>query len=93
MAELTPAAIEALFREWWAQSYPTPPGVHAVNTHVGFGAWLLEQQVPIRRPAADELLAAARAILGEDVMGAADQAMICDLMWGALERWAVQPAD
>lgn len=39
----TPAAIEARFREWWAQSYPTPPGTHAVNTHVAFGTWLLEQ--------------------------------------------------
>ncbi|MEB3165381.1 MAG: hypothetical protein VKO65_01790 [Cyanobacteriota bacterium] len=39
----TPAAIEALFREWWAISYPTPPGQHGVNSHVGFGVWLLEQ--------------------------------------------------
>lgn len=44
MTTPTPTAIEALFREWWSLSYPTPPGVHAVNTHVGFGAWLLEQQ-------------------------------------------------
>lgn len=41
-----PAAIEVRFREWWAQSYPTPPGIHAVNTHVGFGTWLLDQSAP-----------------------------------------------
>lgn len=35
--------LEQMFLEWWAQSYPTPPGVHARNTHVGFGAWLVEQ--------------------------------------------------
>lgn len=38
----TPAAIEARFREWWSLSFATPPGVHAINTHVGFGVWLLE---------------------------------------------------
>ena len=39
---MTTPDIETLFRQWWALSYPTPPGVHAVSTHVGFGAWLLE---------------------------------------------------
>lgn len=46
MTTPTPAAIEALFREWWAMSYLTPPGVHAINTHVGFGAWLLAADAP-----------------------------------------------
>ena len=42
---MTASDIETLFRQWWALSYPspTPPGVHAVSTHVGFGTWLLEQ--------------------------------------------------
>lgn len=40
-AQPSRADLEALFRQWWALSYPTPPGVHAVNTHVGFGEWLL----------------------------------------------------
>jgi hypothetical protein len=35
--------IEALFREWWKQSYPTPPGQHALATHVGWGRFLLER--------------------------------------------------
>ncbi|MFN5117143.1 MAG: hypothetical protein ACK5JJ_03465 [Cyanobacteriota bacterium] len=40
---MTTPDIETLFRQWWALSYATPPGVHACNTHVGFGTWLLEQ--------------------------------------------------
>lgn len=46
----TPAAIEALFREWWAQSYPTPPGTHAINTHVAFAEWLLIQSQRLPSP-------------------------------------------
>jgi hypothetical protein len=34
--------IEALFRQWWASSYPTPPGPHALMTHTAFGRHLLE---------------------------------------------------
>ena len=41
---MTTPDIETLFRQWWAMSYPTPPGVHAVSTHTSFGAWLLEQR-------------------------------------------------
>lgn len=39
---MTTPDIETLFRRWWALSYATPPGVHAVSTHTGFGTWLLE---------------------------------------------------
>ena len=35
--------LEELFRTWWQQSYPTPPGNHALMTHMGWGRFLLEQ--------------------------------------------------
>lgn len=41
---MTEEQIKDLFLEFWRDSYPSsPPGVHAINTHVGFGAYLLEQ--------------------------------------------------
>lgn len=40
---LTDAQLEALFRTWWQQSYPTPPGNHALMTHIGWARFLLEQ--------------------------------------------------
>ena len=43
LPDLTQTEIEVLFLSWWSMSYPTPPGVHAINTHVGFAAWLLAQ--------------------------------------------------
>ena len=43
LPDLTQSEIEVLFRSWWSLSYPTPPGVHAVNTHVGFAAWILAE--------------------------------------------------
>jgi len=42
--QLTNAELEALFRDWWAQSYPTPPGAHALLTHLGWGRYLLEHR-------------------------------------------------
>jgi hypothetical protein len=33
--------MEVLFRTWWQQSYPTPPGTHALMTHLGWGEFLL----------------------------------------------------
>jgi hypothetical protein len=41
---MTDSQIEILFRTWWSQSYPTPPGPHALMTHIAFGRFLLEQQ-------------------------------------------------
>lgn len=38
--------LEALFRSWWAQSYPTPPGTHALITHLGWARFLLQQTQP-----------------------------------------------
>lgn len=36
--------IRDLFLDFWRDSYPSsPPGVHAINTHVGFGAYLLDR--------------------------------------------------
>jgi hypothetical protein len=35
--------LEQRFRAWWTQSYPTLPGVHALNTHLGWARFLLEQ--------------------------------------------------
>ncbi len=40
---LTDSQLEVLFRTWWSTSYPTPPGSHALMTHVAFGRFLLEQ--------------------------------------------------
>lgn len=39
---ITDTEMAALFREWWAESYPTPPGTHAQMTHLGWGRRLLE---------------------------------------------------
>ena len=36
--------LQLLFQEWWRQSYPhSPPGQHAMATHVGWGRFLLER--------------------------------------------------
>jgi len=43
---LNNAEVEVLFRTWWAQSYPSAPNTHALMTHVSWGEWLLQQQVP-----------------------------------------------
>lgn len=34
--------IEVLFRTWWQQSYPTPPGPHALMTHIGWAKFLIQ---------------------------------------------------
>ena len=34
--------IEVLFRTWWQQSYPTPPGPHALMTHIGWAKFLMQ---------------------------------------------------
>lgn len=34
--------LTELFRQWWAQSYPTPPGTHALLTHIGWARFLLD---------------------------------------------------
>lgn len=39
---ITDIEIESLFRKWWAESYPTAPGTHALMTHLGWGRHLLE---------------------------------------------------
>lgn len=40
---MTDNELEVLFRTWWQQSYPTPPGTHALMTHISWGRFLLEQ--------------------------------------------------
>jgi len=40
--EMTDTELEKLFREWWKESYPTPPGTHALITHLGWGRYLLD---------------------------------------------------
>jgi len=40
---MTDSELEVLFRTWWQQSYPTPPGTHALLTHIGWARFLLEQ--------------------------------------------------
>lgn len=37
---LTETEMEVLFRTWWGTSYPTPPGNHAVMSHIGWGQFL-----------------------------------------------------
>lgn len=39
---ITDAELQDRFRAWWQQSYPTPPGPHAVMTHVSWARHLLE---------------------------------------------------
>jgi hypothetical protein len=39
----TDSQLEVLFRTWWQQSYPTPPGTHALMTHIAFGRFLLTE--------------------------------------------------
>ena len=41
--EMTDTELEKLFREWWKESYPTPPGTHALITHLGWGRHLIEK--------------------------------------------------
>jgi hypothetical protein len=40
---MTDTELTLLFQQWWRQSYPTPPGQHALATHVGWGRYLLER--------------------------------------------------
>lgn len=42
--------LEAMFRRWWAESYPTPPGTHALITHLGWARFLLQQQAQTLDP-------------------------------------------
>lgn len=39
----TDTELEVLFRTWWSTSYPTPPGTHALMTHLGWARFLLQQ--------------------------------------------------
>ena len=39
---ITDTELERIFRSWWAESYPTPPGPHALLIGVGFGRHLLD---------------------------------------------------
>ena len=41
---MTDAELTLLFQEWWRQSFPhSPPGQHALATHVGWGRFLLQR--------------------------------------------------
>jgi hypothetical protein len=33
--------LEAVFIEWWKQSYPFNPGAHAIMTHTAFAKYVL----------------------------------------------------
>lgn len=37
---LSATEMEVIFRTWWGTSYPTPPGNHAVMSHIGWGMFL-----------------------------------------------------
>ena len=43
ISSMTDSQLEVLFRTWWQQSYPTPPGTHALMTHISWARFLLEQ--------------------------------------------------
>jgi hypothetical protein len=47
---LTDTELEQMFRAWWAGSYPTPPGTHALMTHLGWARHLLQQQGQQQQP-------------------------------------------
>lgn len=36
--------LENAFKTWWEESYGRPPGTHAVMTHIGFAAHILESK-------------------------------------------------
>ena len=40
---MTDEQLTELFRAWWQQSYPTPPGPHALMTHTAWARFLLER--------------------------------------------------
>jgi len=41
---MTDTELTLLFQEWWKASFPnSPPGQHALATHVGWGRYLLER--------------------------------------------------
>lgn len=40
---ITDTQMAEMFRKWWMESYPTPPGNHALMTHMGWGRHLLTQ--------------------------------------------------
>lgn len=42
---MTDVELEKLFRSWWSESYPTPPGNHALITHLGWARFLLQQRL------------------------------------------------
>lgn len=42
---MTDTELTDLFCQWWKASFPhSPPGQHALATHVGWGRFLLQQQ-------------------------------------------------
>jgi len=41
---MTDNELEVLFRTWWGTSYPTPPGSHALMTHLSWARGLLDQR-------------------------------------------------
>lgn len=48
---MTDTQLTELFREFWTQSYPMPPGNHTVMTHTAWARFLLnrighQQQTP-----------------------------------------------
>lgn len=40
---LTDTELSEMFRQWWMESYPTPPGTHAQITHLGWARHLLNE--------------------------------------------------
>lgn len=41
-SKMTESQLEELFREWWKQSFPnSPPGKHALATHIGWAQHIL----------------------------------------------------
>lgn len=40
---MTDTQLTDLFKDFWSQSYPTPPGTHALMTHTAWARFLLNQ--------------------------------------------------
>lgn len=40
---MTDTQLTELFRQFWSESYPLPPGNHTVMTHTAWARYLLKQ--------------------------------------------------
>ena len=46
--------MEALFRQWWAESYPAPPNKQAASIAAAFALFVLQQHTTEKQPPAGQ---------------------------------------